>query len=172
MKLLNIHGYGGILKNSAYAALQENDIEVCGRTIAYDIEEPSSILKELEKMIQSEGVTGIVGTSLGGFYATVLSIRYNMPVALVNPCLLPFVQLPRIGYPRDVREFLPYFAELKDLREDKTWVILGGSDEVIDTHDVTRQMFPHVTYTVIPEGKHSGATLPLIEYFKTIWKKD
>ncbi|MDE6678972.1 MAG: hypothetical protein K2K02_08010, partial [Ruminococcus sp.] len=85
MRILNIHGYKGNPENSAYHALKNIDCEVVSPTVRYDYEEPEKIIEKLRKMFGNE-CDVIVGTSLGGFFGAVLSVRLGVPVILVNPC--------------------------------------------------------------------------------------
>lgn len=59
-------------------------------------------MKQLENLIESlcgkDRNVCIVGSSLGGFYALSLSIRYSLKAALVNPCLNPSYFLKRYDY--------------------------------------------------------------------------
>ena len=91
-KILNIHGYHGSPKNSVYTALHEIGCEnIISPSIDYDSEEPSNIIGTLNMLRVQYKADMIIGTSLGGFYAAVLSARHDLPVMLVNPCLTPFL---------------------------------------------------------------------------------
>lgn len=161
MKLLNIHGYKGSAENSAYEALTALGHETASPELEYDLLSPDETLDILLRKAGECGAEMLVGSSLGGFYAAVLSVRLGLPAVLVNPCLMPFLHLPRLGYVGDVRPFIRLFGELADIDGTKISVIVGGSDEVIDTHDMTRNLLKNSRFEVVPNGRHSGSTLPL-----------
>lgn len=161
MKILNIHGYKGSSCNSVYTALKNLDCEVISPEIDYDAKPPERVLEELHRLIDENHVDVVVGTSLGGFYAAVLSAQLNLPVILVNPCLMPFIYLSRLGYTRDVKPYMAMFGELLKLKSYNVSTVVGGQDEIIDTLDFTEQLLQKGQYVVVPDGKHSGATLSL-----------
>lgn len=166
MTILNIHGYGGSPHNAAYAALQANNcVDIIAPAIDYDAESPENILGKLQYVIADKRIELIVGTSLGGFYAAILSAERNLPVMLVNPCLLPFLHLPRLGFNGDIKPFVSMFGTLAKLDSSNVSCIVGGQDDVIDTHDCTERLLHNARFRIIPDGKHSGSTLPLNEYF-------
>ena len=166
MKILNIHGYNGSPHNAAYAALNENSCQdITAPSIDYDAESPEIILEGLKGIIADKQIELIVGTSLGGFFAAVLSAELNLPVILVNPCLMPFHHLPRLGFQGNIKPFIPLFGMLDKLESDNVSCIVGADDEIIDTHDFTERMLGNARFRRIPGGKHSGATLPLKTYF-------
>ena len=166
MHILNIHGYHGTPKNAAYAALQANGCDkITAPAIDYDAESPDSILGRLRYIAADQNIELIVGTSLGGFFAAVLAAERDLPVMLVNPCLLPFLHLPRLGFTGEIKPFIPMFGTLHRLDRDNVSCIVGGQDEVIDSHDFTQKLLGNARFRIVPEGKHSGATLPLPDYF-------
>lgn len=171
MKLLNIHGYKGSAENSAYEALTALGHEIASPELEYDLLSPDETLDILLRKAAECGAETLVGSSLGGFYAAVLSVRLGLPAVLVNPCLMPFLHLPRLGYSGDVRPFIRLFGKLADIDGAKISVIVGGSDEVIDTHDMTRRLLKNSRFKVVPNGKHSGSTLPLESFFGEVLGK-
>ncbi len=164
MKILNIHGYKGSAKNSACLVLKEMGLDVISPQIDYDVESPQKILDKLKNIFTENKPDYIVGTSLGGFFALLLSAEYNTPVILVNPCLMPFVTLSEISYSEDISGFIRLFGNFADIRQENISAIIGGHDDVIDYHNsMTRKFIRNCT--VVPDGKHSGATLPLKKFF-------
>lgn len=169
MKILNIHGYGGSAENSACLALKELGHDVISPQIDYDAESSENIFGDIKKAVEENKPDHIVGTSLGGFFALLTAIRFNIPAALVNPCLMPFATLSELGYDGDISGFIRLFGNFADIRQENTAVIIGGRDEIVSYHDtVTRKLIENCT--VIPDGKHSGATLPLKDYFGEVIK--
>lgn len=168
MTILNIHGYKGSPHNSAYKALKALGYEVISPDIDYDKLSPEETLGMLYRCAVNIKVGFIVGSSLGGFYAAVISARLKLPIILINPCLMPFLHLPRLGYAGNIQPFIPMFGELAGLNVSITHTIIGECDEVIDTHDFTAALLGNGHYEVIPNGKHSGDTLPLESFFGQI----
>ena len=78
MKVINIHGYHGNPENSAYTALNELKAEIISPYLDYDSETPDNILENLCKLIKEKNPDIIVGTSLGGFFATILSVSRSI----------------------------------------------------------------------------------------------
>lgn len=168
MKVLNIHGYHGNAANSAYAALQKCDFDIISLQIDYDRTSPETVMQLLNSQFTNNFCDAVVGTSLGGFYAALISMKNECPCVLINPCLLPFLHLPRLGYQSDsgIIEYIRLFSGLAEVDGNLVSTITGGQDEVIDTHDFTRSIFQNERYIVVPDGKHSGNTMPLETIFK------
>ncbi len=165
MTILNIHGYNGSSENAAYVALKELGHKVVSPQIDYDSSDADKIFKAVSDLYTYAKPDLIVGTSFGGFFACLLSAVYNVPSVAVNPCLKPFEILPNLGYTHDIRNLIGLFGNLKSIQNDNISAIVGGQDEIIGSHDFTRLLLGNERYRVIPDGKHSGSTLPLNEYF-------
>lgn len=156
MKILNIHGYHETPNNFAAVALKKLGHEIVSmKPIDYDSENPQIIIDRLSNLLSENSPDVIVGTSIGGFFAAVLSARNDLPVILVNPCIIP-----------ELNESLSLFWELADLNLYNVSTIVGEKDEIIDHSKITKAFLYNQRYKIIPNGKHSGATLPLEEFFK------
>lgn len=170
MKILNIHGYMGSSENFACSVLRKMGYDVISPSLDYDSMSPENVLDILSQQITDNNVTYIVGTSLGGFFGAILSARLDIPVILVNPCLIPFLTLSRLDFKGDIRPYVRLCAETADIDISKTSTIIGGNDDVIEYHDFTENLLRNERFLVIPDGKHSGSTLPLESYFGSIFK--
>ena len=157
-------GYHGSPKNSAYTALHEIGCEnIISPSIDYDSEEPSNIIGTLNMLRVQYKADMIVGTSLGGFYAAVLSARHDLPAMLVNPCLTPF--LLDILSKFKTRPLVKLFGELATIDSANVSCIVGDDDEVLGDHAFTEKLLGNSRFRRIEGGKHSCATLPLKAYF-------
>ena len=162
--ILNIHGYHGSPKNSAYTALHEIGCEnIISPSIDYDSEEPSNIIGTLNMLRVQYKADMIVGTSLGGFYAAVLSARHDLPAMLVNPCLTPFLLDILSKY--ITRPLVKLFGDLAKIDSSNVSCIVGDDDEELGNHAFTEKLLGNSRFRRIEGGKHSGATLPLKAYF-------
>ena len=57
--------------------------------------EPEAAIAELEQIMAENDITGMIASSLGGFYATYLSEKYAVKTVLINPSVRPFETLER-----------------------------------------------------------------------------
>jgi uncharacterized protein len=71
---------------------QSRDIEAVVPQLSHD---PERALQTIETCIESSaGLPALlVGSSLGGYYATALAERYRLKAALINPAVAPFLHL-------------------------------------------------------------------------------
>lgn len=166
MKILNLHGFRGEAHNAAYNTLCELGFDLVSPQIDYDSVTPKKLLAELTEQYDRNDCCAVVGTSAGGFFASQICIIKKCPTVLINPCLLAFVYLPRLGYndQMGILEYTEMFSAIAGIDKKLVTVIVGEEDEIIDSHDYTRLFFNNCIS--VPNGKHSGLTLPLNDIFK------
>ena len=111
-------------------------------------------------------VPTLVGSSLGGFYATWLAERHGLPAVLVNPAVVAPLTLEHwVGrhtnlYTGEAFDFTAgHIDELRALevaaitRPERYWLLLETGDEVLDyRHAVAR--YAGARQTVHPGGNH------------------
>ena len=166
LRILNIHGYHGSPKNSAYQALEALSCEIIAPALDYDSESPEQIIRNLKFIVANKRPDIIVGTSLGGFYASVLSAQLCYPVMLVNPFLMSFLSFDGDSRPnKNTKALIGLFGSLSQIDTDNVNCIVGDNDELLGDHKFTEELLGNERFRRIPGGGHSGATLPLKEYF-------
>lgn len=133
--------------------------------------QPAKAIAELSDFIEQRLAEGhevaLVGSSLGGFYATFLGERFQLPVVLVNPA----VEAPKL-----LRHYLgpqhnPYTDEHYVLAErhmgeleaidiaapetSRTWLMVQEQDEVLDYRAALRRYPTPAKLTHEQGGDHS-----------------
>ena len=106
---------------------------------------PAASIEQVTRLLPQRGETTIVGSSLGGFYATWLAERHGTRAIAINPAVHPYDDLaPYLGmqtnlYTGETFEVTPaHFSELRALavpritRPDRYFVLLETGDEVLD----------------------------------------
>jgi predicted esterase YcpF (UPF0227 family) len=91
--LLYIHGFNSspgsdkARQTEEWLALNHPDISfVCPFLSPF----PLLAMAELEAAMADQPVLGLIGSSMGGFYATWLANKYDRPAVLVNPAVAPW----------------------------------------------------------------------------------
>jgi predicted esterase YcpF (UPF0227 family) len=107
---------------------------------------PKLAIAQVACLVQeARGPVTLVGSSLGGFYATHVAERFGVRAVLVNPAVRPYDDLaPYLGiqtnlYTGEAFEVThAHFAELRDLRvpaisrPERFFLLLETGDEVLD----------------------------------------
>lgn len=110
----------------------------------------------------------VIGSSLGGFYATVLAETLGCRAAVINPAVQPARDLARyIGEqtsfhdPQDRFFFRPEFIdELKALaphpitRPERYWALIAKGDEVLNWQEMVAH-YPGVALTLLEGSDHA-----------------
>lgn len=113
---------------------------------------PRQAMADLESLVERwpRDDMAVIGSSLGGFYATVLAERLQCRAAVINPAVAPARDLARhIGEqtafhnPDDRFFFRPEFiAEFEALtpyplrQATRYWALIAQGDEVLDWHEM------------------------------------
>ena len=114
----------------------------------------------------------IVGSSLGGFYATWLAERLDVPAVLLNPAVDPLKDLEKhVGVttawhssePFEFRrEYIDELAELKVARitrPERYFLLAATGDEVLDYRDMVAH-YAGARQHVIPGSDHAISAFP------------
>ncbi|HEY3431547.1 MAG TPA: YqiA/YcfP family alpha/beta fold hydrolase [Rhodocyclaceae bacterium] len=132
--------------------------------------ETISLIEEL--MAQSREPVTLVGSSLGGFYATWLAEQHGCQAVLVNPAVVAHLSLEHYLGPQtnfhtgESFEFTRlHIAELRALevpaitRPERYWLLLEEGDEVLD-YRLAVARYRGARQTVLPGGDHSFTRWP------------
>ena len=110
----------------------------------------------------------VVGSSLGGFYATVVAERTGCRAALLNPAINPardlaghIGELTSFHDPDDHFYFKPeYVTQLRVMtpreitRPERYFAVIAKGDEVLDWHEMTAR-YPGATLRLLEGGDHA-----------------
>jgi len=118
-------------------------------------------------MAASQQPPTLVGSSLGGFYATHLAEKHGAKAVLINPAVVAHLSLAEfIGsqtnlYTGETFDFtLDHVAEMKGLevdrisRPERYWLLVETGDELLDYRQAVAR-YAGARQTVIEGGDHS-----------------
>ncbi len=154
MNLIYLHGF----KSSALSIKGQQLKHYCERhcpEICVHLPDlnlpPVQALARVANLIEALDHVALVGSSLGGFYATQLVARYAVPAVLINPAMRPWqlfhdLFAEQLPYPVTADWSLDQ-AQLQQLEQlackqpqhaDKILLLLQQGDEVLDYRDAQR----------------------------------
>ena len=158
MLILNLHGLNGSCHNTNFKTISkiyegDSDVVIVSPQIDYTSDSPYEIIGHILSNIDKPDI--IIGNSFGGFFAYVLGAITNAKTLLVNPCIPPHEYLGKlvIGY--------PYLDELKEIWNKCSGlnhdyhVLVGDSDDVLNTHSTLNVLKPQPERITIIAGGHS-----------------
>jgi predicted esterase YcpF (UPF0227 family) len=168
--LIYIHGFNSS-SQSHKARLAGDRLAVMGREREYrrpDLtHRPAAAIAALEALVIAADPkkTALIGSSLGGYYATWLAERYGCRAVLINPAVQPYVGLRSyLGTQKNLYTGEPYefteehLAELRALEVDtvtpeRYLLIVGTEDEVLD-YRVALARYRGCRQIVVEGGDH------------------
>jgi predicted esterase YcpF (UPF0227 family) len=141
-------------------------------------QEPDRAIATLSRLIETEDIHGLIGSSLGGFYTIWLAERYDLPAVLINPSIRPFETTERyLGHnTRDNGETFVWRREdMEALRRYRIeqprahyMLMLKQGDSVLD-YRIARDYLPDAVTVIEAGGDHAfndiGAHLGAVERF-------
>ena len=128
---------------------------------------PAEAVRLTENLVETQPVVALVGSSLGGYYATWLAEKFDLPAVLVNPSVVPSMSLEKyLGeqcwlYSGERFEFTrQHIEELRAIdvpllgNPKRFWLMVEEGDETLDYRQAVRR-YAGARQTVLPGGNHS-----------------
>jgi len=179
-KTLYLHGFGSCGKSNKTTELKSyfGSQNIISHNLPYS---PLEAIIYIETLLKEEDIDTLIGSSLGGFYATYFAEKYTMKAVLLNPSTQPWMTLSTyVGWQKRFCDDEPfefkseYIEELKTLEVGVSTgdylVLLQSEDEVLD---YTKAQSLYNKHKVIVEygGNHRFENIDeymsMIEKFKT-----
>lgn len=170
-KILFIYGYGGSPQSKFRQLISEQlpQVQFEMLCVEYPQQDCAAALTTLMNVIEREHIDLVMGTSLGGFIA--LSLPTVLPKIVLNPCMLPTVELPKLeprpGHPEDVRPsaemvetYRPYEAHIFDPTYNQSRRVIGlfgEDDELLGTQYMQPFAKCYGEACTMPGGHHGNA---------------
>ena len=173
--ILNIHGYGSSGKNNKYEFLAEEykDQLLISPSFDYSTENPYNIRDTLRNRLilnfEKDKKNIIIGSSIGGFFAYCLCAAFEIKTILINPSLMPFINLSTKYGANEVicKKYIELFNKYVFEADSRDYeIIVGDKDDVIDHNLITRAAVGSKKYIVVKGGHH----MPLSDEVKNIIK--
>ncbi len=135
---------------------------------------PKEAINQLEHIIQSYQTNTswyLMGSSLGGYFASYLSEKYNYPSVLINPAIKPFELLkdylgeqvnPYTGEVYQVTR--DYMIELKaiepkspsfDMQKKNNYLVMVQTDDEVLNYQQAVEKYQHCRLVIEQGGDHS-----------------
>lgn len=132
--------------------------------------DPAHAMMQLSSLItdlMSKGdLVGLMGSSMGGYYAMALSDQFGVPAVLLNPAVAPELSLaqfaphvtnPETGEELPINEGLAAFLKkmfpARRLNPKKIMLLLQTGDEVLDYRQALNRL-PGIPAIIEPGGDH------------------
>lgn len=163
--ILFIHGFGSCGWGTKSLLLRRHF--GVGRLLAPDLPpHPQRAIDHLRGILRRYPIRALVGSSLGGFYATCLNAGQRLPAILINPVVRPHTLLAgHRGWQRRWCDERPFFVgddyldglaalHREQLADDEAYlVLLQQGDEVLDYRDAAAY-YRDKDLVEIPGGNH------------------
>lgn len=177
--IIYIHGFGSSGKGGKSSFFREYfEEEVITPSLSYV---PSLAIDTLEQLIEmfleKDETIGLVGSSLGGYYAIHLASKYNLKAVLINPAIYPYNTLDRVGMAMNYYDMSSFEVtaehiqalkglEIQEVLNQENFItLLQTDDEVLDYNDAVEKL-PDSELVIEEGGNHSFENIE--SYFRKI----
>lgn len=140
---------------------------------------PLAAITRIEKVIEEAGTRPLlIGSSLGGYYATYLAEKHDLNAVLINPaCEAARLLAPWVGPHQNMYSGVTFTLEEQHIRElealdlrylgnpSRFWVLLETGDEVLD-YRLAIKAYQGARFSTVEGGNHSLLSFP--EYLPEI----
>ncbi|MEP7261102.1 MAG: YqiA/YcfP family alpha/beta fold hydrolase [Usitatibacter sp.] len=175
--IVYLHGFISS-PQSAKAVMMGDYVSRCVTGVDYRVPElhhrPSMAVRQIEDLcagVATEDLT-LVGSSLGGFYATVLAEKTGCRAALLNPAVHPHAHFHKYLGPQEnlysgeaFELTQEHVEELRSLdpaaitRPERYWLFVETGDEVLDYREAVAY-YAGALQEVVQGGDHALVSFP------------
>ncbi len=166
--IIYIHGFGSSGYGGKATLFKEyfND-DIVMPSLSYVPELAIHTLEQLiELFLQRNEKVSLVGSSLGGFYSIYLANKYNLKAVLINPAIIPYKTLDKIGMATNYYDLSSFevtnehMQSLKVLdvstikKEKNILLLLQKGDELLDYKQAVEKI-PNANCIIEDGGNHT-----------------
>lgn len=172
--LIYLHGFlSSPLSHKAQSVQQwlaqhAPQVQYCCPELSPYPEQAASTLQQLMSTLTTGQPVGVVGSSLGGYWATWLAEQYGIPAVVINPSVYPYNMMPHYlhqslrAYYSDEQYYLreEHVAAIKSYdtpqltRPERYWLLAQTGDETLDYREACAK-YRHTRQTIEVGGDHS-----------------
>jgi len=134
--------------------------------------DPDLAMAQAEAILAAHsGAFTLIGSSLGGYYATWLAEKHGLPAILINPAVVAPLSLEAYVGPQTCLYGGETFTfthahiaalramEVLQLTPERYWLLVEEGDEVLDYRQAVAR-YAGARQTVLPGGDHSFTRFP------------
>jgi predicted esterase YcpF (UPF0227 family) len=164
IKVIYLHGYGSSSASDKVTGLKQFFWDVYAPDIPIFWDEAEELLLKFVSEVNNSDSrpTVVVGTSLGGYWATRMADHFGLPSVIINPSCTPASSLRK--YPDcklSVKELLKY-VPLQPVNASARTVLLSMDDEVLNP-DIAKMLFsPFADVIEYPKMGHRFESINII----------
>lgn len=178
--IIYIHGFGSSGHGGKATLFREYfEEEVIAPSLSYVPNLAIDTLEQLiELLLEKDETIGLVGSSLGGYYAIHLASKYDLKAVLINPAIYPFKTLDKVGMAMNYYDGTTFeitaehiqqlkFLEVLEIPNQENFLtLLQMDDEVLDYTEAEEKLSE--SELIIEEGgNHSFENIE--SYFRKIY---
>lgn len=177
--IIYIHGFGSSGHGGKASLFREYfEEEVIAPSLSYVPNLAIDTLEQLiEILLEKDETVGLVGSSLGGYYAIYLASKYNLKAVLINPAIYPYKTLDKIGMAMNYFDGTSFEVssehiqalkrlEVQEVLNQENFItLLQTDDEVLDYNDAVEKL-PNSELVIEEGGNHSFENIE--SYFRKI----
>ena len=178
--ILYIHGFGSSGHGGKATLFREYfEEEVLAPSLSYVPNLAIDTLEQIIELLLEQGETvGLVGSSLGGYYAIHLATKYDLKAVLINPAIYPYKTLDKIGMAMNYYDGTSFeitsehiqtlkFLEVLEVSNQENFLtLLQMDDEVLDYNEAVEKL-PQSELIIEEGGNHSFENIE--SYFRKIY---
>lgn len=122
---------------------------------------PDQVVKLLKDLIAKDPDTGLVGSSLGGFFATLMSNETGKKAVLLNPSVEPHNTLKRF-FPEEGKTFADLPNDFVGMTTDGGWQMTKADIEWFERHQLGKATYSQDILLIVKQGDE------LLDYQKAV----
>ena len=141
--ILYIHGLNSDKNSYTFKTLKSGLKGYNWHTETFDLLNPSVATKQIDDIIKRKNITTIVASSLGAFYG--LNVRDSLAKILINPCMKPSIEIPKLADNVDVEVFdmmeETIYSNIDGELRMCTYAVFGDRDELFDYSEMFSRLY-------------------------------
>ena len=141
--ILYIHGLNSDKNSYTFKILKSSLKDYNWYMDTFDLLDTDATTHHIEEIIRTNQITTVVASSLGAFYG--LNIRDSLAKILINPCMKPSIEIPKLADNVNVEAFEKMEDDIYSNIDSElrmcTYSVFGDRDELFDYSEMFTQLY-------------------------------